>query len=97
MEFENLKRELLLLKKKLNLDVDFFEASRNISNKKYEKYDHFFNTERRCLIRNTYSEDIEYLNYSYGCFNNSLLKLPFIFKHFSLKKALKINFNSFKK
>jgi hypothetical protein len=97
LKFENLKGELSLLKEKLNLDVDFFEASKNISNKKYEKYDHFFNTERRCLVQNTYSEDIEYLNYSYGSFNNSLLKTPFIFKHFSLKKALKIYFNSFKK
>ena len=65
IRFEDIDNGLLELKKQLSLDDNFFMPKTNVGQKKYKHYSYFYNHKRKREVERRYTEDIQFLNYSF--------------------------------
>ncbi len=65
IRFENLKEELPVLYKDLNVKIDSEKEKHNVGKKIFSHYSKFYNRSRKELIQNTFKGDIDYLNYKF--------------------------------
>ena len=65
IRFENLKNELPLLFKELNINVASENQKYNVGKKIFTHYSKFYNSFRKGLIQNKFKKDIDYLKYKF--------------------------------